>query len=238
MEFRHIFGCLFGDDHDFISIEEEVAIFERVQKALQERFPMFQIKIIDCGLKVVGIEHARGQIAKFEQVQKLTNMCVGFDLVCEEDMFPTTDEYIELIYDAQNRLGKENFNLFLHAGESDNRSNAALYDAILLGCKRIGHGFALIKHPVLIDMVKANNICLEICPVSNDILGYQHDMRTHPVRHLLTKGVKCSINPDDNGFFNSPGVTLDFVEAYMSWDLDLSDLKSLAINSLEFASID
>jgi adenosine deaminase CECR1 len=173
----------------------------------------------------------------FEKVLKLTNMCVGFDLVCEEDKYPTTDEYVELIIEARARIGADKMNLFLHAGESDMRSNTALFDAVLLGCKRIGHGFALINHPVLLDMVKENNICLEVCPVSNDLLGYQHDMRTHPVRHLLTKGVKCSINPDDNGFFNSPGVTLDFVEAYMSWDLDLSDLKSLAINSLEFASI-
>lgn len=40
-EFRHIFGMLFDDDHKTISLAEEVAIFERVQANLKERFPMF-----------------------------------------------------------------------------------------------------------------------------------------------------------------------------------------------------
>jgi adenosine deaminase CECR1 len=44
--------------------------------------------------------------------------------------------------------------VILHAGESYSNKNKELYDAILLGTKRIGHGFALAKHPKLIEMVK------------------------------------------------------------------------------------
>ena len=62
-------------------------------------------------------------------------------------------------------------------------------------------------------------------------------MRTHPTRSLLAAGVKVSINPDDHGFFASPGVTLDYLVAYLSWDLTLCDLKQLCLNSIEFASI-
>ena len=62
-------------------------------------------------------------------------------------------------------------------------------------------------------------------------------MRTHPTRSLLTKGVKVSINPDDHGFFCSPGVTLDYLLAFLTWDLNLMDLKQLCLNSIEFASI-
>ena len=45
-------------------------------------------------------------------------------------------------------------NFYFHAGESYSRNNSELYDAILLGTKRIGHGFNLIMHPELIKMVK------------------------------------------------------------------------------------
>jgi len=107
----------------------------------------------------------------------------------------------------------------------------------LLGSKRIGHGFALAKSPCLVDLVKRNNICLECCPVSNRILGYSHDLRCHPVRGLIARGVKVSINPDDQGFFNAKGVTLDYLLIYLAWGLDLADLKQLCLNSLEFASI-
>lgn len=40
-----------------------------------------------------------------------------------------------------------------------------LYDAILLGTKRIGHAFSLIKHPTLIRLCRERNICCEVCPV-------------------------------------------------------------------------
>lgn len=92
-------------------------------------------------------------------------------------------------------------------------------------------------HPDLLQMVKKENICVECCPASNKILGYVHDLRTHPTRSLLANGVKVSISPDDHGFFGSPGVTLDYVLAYMTWDLNLLDLKQLCLNSIEFASV-
>ena len=91
----------------------------------------------------------------------------------------------------------------------------------MIGSKRIGHGFALAKYKKLIDLVKEKEICVECCPVSNRILGYGSDLRCHPVRGLLAQGVKVSINPDDQGFWNGKGVTLDYLLAYLAWDLNL-----------------
>ena len=53
----------------------------------------------------------------------------------------------------------------------------------------------------------------------------------------MAHGVKVSINPDDHGFFDTPGVTLDYLYAYLCWDLNLMDLKQLCLNSIEFAAI-
>ncbi len=47
-----------------------------------------------------------------------------------------------------------NLQVYFHAGESYSAKNKELYDAILLGSKRIGHGFALAKYKKLIDLVK------------------------------------------------------------------------------------
>lgn len=80
---------------------------------------------------------------------------------------------------------KGDFPVILHAGESCERKNDNLYDAILLDTLRIGHGFKLAQHPELIEIVKEKQICLECCPVSNLVLGYVLDMRCHPVRSLL-----------------------------------------------------
>ncbi len=102
-----------------------------------------------------------------------------------------------------------------------------MYDAILLGTKRIGHGFNLALHPHLQEIVKKEQICIECCPVSNIVLGYTLDLRCHPVRGFLHQGIPVSINPDDPGFFDAEGVTLDYVYAFMAWELDLADLKKL-----------
>jgi len=145
-------------------------------------------------------------------------------MVNEEDYNLPIDEFLEQMIAVKMQLG-DRFQLYLHAGESYQRSNTEPYDSILLGTKRIGHGFGLILRPDLIKLVKEQNICVECCPISNKVLGYVHDTRTHPTRSLLAHGVKVSINPDDHGFFDSPGVTLDYLYAYLCWDLNLLDLK-------------
>ena len=45
-----------------------------------------------------------------------------------------------------------------------------LFDAVLLGTRRIGHAFSLHKHPLLVDMVKEKKILVESCPISNEVL--------------------------------------------------------------------
>lgn len=51
------------------------------------------------------------------------------------------------------------------------------------------------------------------------------------------QGVKVSISPDDPGFFDNPGVTLDYLVAYIAWGLDLTDLRKLALNSLDHCTL-
>ena len=41
VEYRHIFGCLFNDKHESLSLEEELAIFYRVQEQIKKLFPLF-----------------------------------------------------------------------------------------------------------------------------------------------------------------------------------------------------
>lgn len=54
IEYRHILGCLFDDDGKQVPVEEEMAIFEKMQKNIQQFFPLFQMRIIVVGLKIVG----------------------------------------------------------------------------------------------------------------------------------------------------------------------------------------
>ena len=70
------------------------------------------------------------------------------------------------------------------------------------------------------------------------VLGYTYDLRTHPMSYMLSNGVQASISSDDPGFFGYEGVTLDWVYATGAWSLDIRDLKKLALNGIDFSSVD
>ena len=112
-----------------------------------------------------------------------------------------------------------------------------MFDAVLLGTKRLGHGFQLFLHPHLQTMVKEKDICIEACPVSNLLLGYTTDLRNHPVRYLLAKGLQASISSDDPGFFGYEGVTMDYLLTYVAWELSIRDLKKLSLNGITYSNV-
>lgn len=55
---------------------------------------------------------------------------------------------------------------------------------------------------------------------------------------MLNRGLQASINSDDPGFFGYEGVTLDYVYAFIAWELDIKDLKKLSLNGLTYSSLE
>ena len=75
-----------------------------------------------------------------------------------------------------------------------------LFDAILLNATRIGHGYAITKHPAAKKMAIEKNIAIELCPISNQVLKLVEDLRNHPVVELIQDGnFPIVIAPDDPG---------------------------------------
>jgi hypothetical protein len=52
------------------------------------------MKIIACGLKVLGKGHIQTQIDAVFDGRKLSNMVIGFDMVNEEDFTPAIDTFL------------------------------------------------------------------------------------------------------------------------------------------------
>ena len=139
-------------------------------------------------------------------------------------------------------MKKHNSPYFFHAGEclgDGDETDQNLFDAILLGTRRIGHGFSLYKHPLLMEMVKTKKILVESCPISNEVLRLTSSIKSHPLPALLARGVPCALSNDDPAILGQRGngVTDDFWQALQGWEnLGLAGLGSLAENSVRWAA--
>jgi adenosine deaminase CECR1 len=107
--------------------------------------------------------------------QMFPELIVGFDLVGDENILHPLRQYLDQLIAFKQRQKEMGVSIpfIFHAGETcgdGTRADENLYDAILLGTKRIGHGFSLVKHPKLMQICRERGIALEICPISNEIL--------------------------------------------------------------------
>lgn len=111
---------------------------------------------------------------------------------------------------------------------------------MLLGTRRIGHGYGLAKHPKLIELIKERNVTIEINPVSNQVLKLVDDFRNHPASILMAQNVQIVISSDDPSFWEVSKLSHDFYMAFLgiaSRHSDLRTLKKFALNSLVYSAM-
>jgi adenosine deaminase CECR1 len=53
----------------------------------------------------------------------------------------------------------------------------------------------------------------------------------------LANSIPLVLSPDDPGLLGYSGVTHDFYAALIYWNLNLKSIKKLALNSIEFSSL-
>ena len=221
-------------------IKEFVEMIEQIKANIREVDPNFTLTIIHTNLRFRDLNTIWADMEKvYEHRKTYPDLLKGYDLVAEEDNGHTTLFHAKafLRLDSLEAADGMSFPLFLHDGESNWMSVDNLYDAVLLGTKRIGHGFNLFRFPTLIEMVREKGICMEINPLSNQILGYVRDLRLHPASTYLRRGIDCTISSDDPLIFDYKGLSYDYWSVFMAWELDLAALKKLSRNSLTHSSL-
>jgi adenosine deaminase CECR1 len=170
--------------------------------------------------------------------REFPDFVAGFDSVSEEDSHHRTLDYVEAFLNANDKMQESGLTLplFLHDGESQDRNNTNMIDAVLLDCPRIGHGFNdAFYFPAVRDQLKSKGTVLEVNPISNQILRYVGSIESHPGASLAFDGVNIVIANDDPGVFGYTGLTYDWWAVTIAWYLDLRSLKTLAKNSLLFS---
>ncbi|XP_013144576.1 PREDICTED: adenosine deaminase CECR1-like [Papilio polytes] len=216
----------------------------RLYREVAERFkrdhPDFVgVKLIVTRHRLKTDEEIRKTINMARQVkQELPSFFAGFDLVGQEDLGRPLSDILPFLAEAKNDL-----QYYFHGGETNWYGTSAdenLFDAVLLGSKRIGHAYGLIKHPSLLMAVKQKDIALEVNVVSNVVLGLVHDVRNHPLATYLALGLPVVLSSDDPGVWGADPLSHDFYITFVgvaSKRADLRLLKQLAINSIKYSTL-
>lgn len=98
----------------------------------------------------------------------------------------------------------------------------------ILKVRRIDHGVRCLEDPELVDRLVAEQIPLTVCPLSNVRLRVFDTIRDHPLRAMLARGLKVTINSDDPAYFGG------YVnENYAALDLTREEIEQLAKNSFD-----
>lgn len=175
------------------------------------------------------------------------DLIAGYDVCGKEDLGRTLKDLLPELFWFKKQCAQEGVEVpfFFHAGETlasgPDSPDDNLYDAILLGTRRLGHAFSLYKHPLLVDLVKEKRILVESCVISNEVLRLCGPIKSHPLPSLLARGVPCALGNDVPAMLGqgTSGASHDFYQALQGWDeLGLAGLGALAENSVRWSAFE
>tara|TARA_R110002072_G_scaffold291008_1_gene458933 strand:- start:55007 stop:56011 length:1005 start_codon:yes stop_codon:yes gene_type:complete len=130
---------------------------------------------------------------------------------------------------------KEGYIPVAHAGEEGPAEY--IWEALnLLDIKRIDHGNNCFEDGLIEEIIK-RDIALTVCPLSNTALQVVDDLKNHPIKKMMDKGLKVTVNSDDPAYFGGQ-VNQNYVEIQEALGLTKADLYELAKNSFQYSLLD
>ena len=119
--------------------------------------------------------------------------------------------------------------LVAHAGEEGPAEY--VWQALdILKVDRIDHGNRSLEDEKLVSRIINDGIALTVCPLSNLKLCVVKDMRDHPLKMMMDKGLLATINSDDPSYFGGY-MNDNYVAVTDALGLSQADLVQLAKNS-------
>ncbi|NGZ78015.1 adenosine deaminase [Saccharibacillus alkalitolerans] len=121
----------------------------------------------------------------------------------------------------------------IHAGEAGGAEN--IHEAVTrLGATRIGHGVRLREDPKVMELVRARNIVLEMCPISNYQTKAMDSWETYPIREYFDAGLRLTINTD-NLTVSDTSLVDEYRVLTDKFGFTLPEIGTLILNGVEAA---
>jgi adenosine deaminase len=152
---------------------------------------------------------------------------VGFDLAGPEAAWPAPPHAVAFVAAREAGLA-----LTAHAGEVAGADRVR--EVLDFGVRRVAHGVTAIDDPSLLELLRARDVTLDLCPTSNVQAGVVASLAEHPLAALHRAGVSVTVSTDD---LTVTGITPSEELARSADALGLSsqELSAIAVNGFERA---
>jgi adenosine deaminase len=92
--------------------------------------------------------------------------------------------------------------LFLTAHAGEEGPPSYVWEALdVLGVGRVDHGNRSLDDDALVSRLARERMALTVCPLSNLRLRVIDDIKDHPLRRMMDKGLVVTVNSDDPAYF-------------------------------------
>ena len=182
-------------------------------------------KLILCFLRHLDEDAA---FATLKAAQPWLDKIAGVGLDSSEVGHPPSK--FQRVFDAAGALGLKRV---AHAGEEGPPAYVA--EALdLLHIDRLDHGNRSLEDAGLVARLKASQMTLTVCPLSNLKLCVVKDLGDHPVPEMLRQGLHVTLNSDDPAYFGGY-VNDNYRRLAEAVGLTREQLTAMARNSFEGA---
>lgn len=120
----------------------------------------------------------------------------------------------------------------IHAGEADGPESVRA--ALRFGAKRLGHGVRAVEDAALIKELMEKEVTLECCPISNIQTKAVASIEMHPIKELLYRGLKVTVNTD-NRTVSQTTIAKEIQFLRENLGLTLEEERQLYLNAAESA---
>ncbi len=197
---------------------------DEVIESIKKGFSKCHVKINLILCMIRGMDYETNHKVIELAMKYKNNGVVAIDLAGDEKNYPFT-MYTDL-FDECKRLS---IPVTIHAGEVLKRD---IKDVIPY-TKRIGHGIKISNDLELINLVKDNNILLEVCPNSNIDTHNAPDYTNHPIKELYSLVRVCTNT--DNRLVSNITLTEEYNSLVNILGFTKDNLIQMNLNAIDYA---
>jgi len=134
------------------------------------------------------------------------------------------------------KAAEEGFLTVAHAGEEGPADY--VWEALdLLNVSRVDHGNRSLDDEGLVLELVDRKMPLTVCPLSKLKLTVVSDLKDHPLREMLQKGLLATVNSDDPAYFGGY-MNANYIEVAEALKLSKEEICQLAKNAFEASFLD